>query len=109
MGKLLFTPFPPATTDNTILDTAHNQDKSEGTQYMRKQKVLEVNPKSPLIEGLLARVVDLSSEGEKDADAEKELKEVASILIDGALVRSGFQVHDSNEWVFWSRTSEEIS
>ena len=71
---------------------------------MRKQKVLEVNPKSPLIEGLLARVVDLNNEGEKDAEAEKELKEVASILIDGALVRSGFQVHDSNECVFWSRT-----
>ena len=84
-------------TDNIILDAAHNQDKSEGTQYMRRQKFLEVNPKSPLIEGLLSRVVDLSSDGEKDTEAEKELKEVASILIDGALVRSGFEVHDSNE------------
>jgi len=50
-----------------------------------------------LIEGLLARVEDLNSEEEKDTEAERELKEVASILIDGALVRSGFEVHDSNE------------
>lgn len=50
-----------------------------------------------MIEGLLARVEDLNSEEEKDTEAERELKEVASILIDGALVRSGFEVHDSNE------------
>lgn len=58
--------------------------------------MLEINPKSPLIEGLLARVQELAGE-EKDLEIEKELKEVASVLIDGALVRSGFQVHDSNE------------
>ena len=66
------------------------------TEYLKKQRILEINPKSPLIEGLLARVEDLNSE-EKDVEAEKELREVASILIDGALVRSGYQVHDSNE------------
>ena len=66
------------------------------TEYLKKQRILEINPKSPLIEGLLARVEELVSD-EKDLEAEKELKEVASVLIDGALVRSGFQVHDSNE------------
>ena len=59
-------------------------------QFAKKQKVLEINPKSPLIEGLLRRVENLPGEGEEpDLEAETELKEVATILIDGALVRSG--------------------
>lgn len=66
-------------------------------EYAMKAKVLEINPRSPLIEGLLRRVEDLPAEDEeKDVEAEDELKEVASILIDGALVRSGFEVPDSN-------------
>jgi HSP90 family molecular chaperone len=89
--------LPPATIDRGIPDAAHNQEKSVATEYLKKQRILEINPKSPLIEGLLARVEDLNSEEEKDIEAEKELREVASILIDGALVRSGYQVHDSNE------------
>lgn len=65
--------------------------------FAKKMKVLEINPKSPLIEGLLRRVVNLpEDEEERDVEAEEELKEVASILIDGALVRSGFAVTDSN-------------
>jgi heat shock protein beta len=32
-----------------------------------------------------------------DPEAEENLKEVATILIDGALVRSGFEVPDSDE------------
>jgi len=64
---------------------------------MRKQKVLEVNPRSPLIQGLLHRVEQIVDDDEgKDRDLE-ELREVASILIDGALVRSGFDVADSNK------------
>lgn len=91
-------PYPPlAIIDRGTSDAAHNQEKSEATEFLKKQRTLEINPKSPLIEGLLARVEDLNREEEKDAEVEKELKEVASILIDGALVRSGFQVHDSNE------------
>ncbi|KAF4619633.1 hypothetical protein D9613_005093 [Agrocybe pediades] len=68
-------------------------------EYAMKAKVLEINPRSPLIEGLLRRVKDLpTDEDEKDLDAEEELKEVTSILIDGALVRSGFEVPDSNKF-----------
>jgi HSP90 family molecular chaperone len=68
--------------------------------FARKQKVLEINPRSPLIEGLLRRIEQLpSEEEERDLEAEDELREVTSILIDGALVRSGFEVTDSNEWV----------
>lgn len=77
---------------------------SRGTQqndamqdYMKKQKVLEINPRSPLIEGLLEHVEQLNADGDdKDLDSEAQLKEVASILIDGALVRSGFEVANSN-------------
>jgi len=66
-------------------------------EFALKAKRLEINPRSPLIEGLLRRVEQLpSEEEEKDPEVEEELKEVASILIDGALVRSGFEVPDSN-------------
>lgn len=82
--------------DCGAVDAGHNQEKSPAIEFLKKQRILEINPKSPLIEGLLARVEELASE-EKDLEIEKELKEVASVLIDGALVRSGFQVHDSNE------------
>ena len=65
--------------------------------YMKKQKVLEINPRAPLIEGLLEHVEQLIADGDaKDLNAEAQLKEVASILIDGALVRSGFDVPNSN-------------
>lgn len=66
-------------------------------EMMKRQKVLEVNPRSPLIQGLLHRVEQIIDDDEgKDRDLE-ELREVASILIDGALVRSGFDVADSNQ------------
>ncbi|KAG6861602.1 hypothetical protein C0995_014509 [Termitomyces sp. Mi166 len=68
-------------------------------EFAMKAKVLEINPRSPLIEGLLRRVEDLpTDEDEKDQESEEELHEVASILIDGALVRSGFEVPDSNRF-----------
>ena len=67
-------------------------------EFAKKQKLLEINPRSPLIEGLLKRVKQLpTEEEERDLDAEDELKEVTSVLIDGAMVRSGFGVNDSNE------------
>lgn len=67
-------------------------------EFAKKQKVLELNPRSPLIEGLLRRVEQLPSEDEEqDIEAEDELKEVTAILLDGALVRSGFEVSDSDE------------
>ena len=71
--------------------------------FARKQRVLEVNPQSPLIEGLLRRVKALPSADDledPDPEAEAELEEVISILIDGALVRSGFEITNSNVYVF---------
>ncbi len=66
-------------------------------EFATKQKNLDINPRSPLIEGMLKRLKALPGEGEEpDVEAETELREVASILIDGALIRSGFEVVDSN-------------
>ena len=66
--------------------------------FAKKHKVLEINPRSPLIEALLRRIKQLPAEGEEpDVEAEAELREVATVLVDGALVRSGFSVTDSNE------------
>jgi len=67
-------------------------------EYAMKAKRLEINPRSPLIEGILRRVNQLPSEEDRDIEAEEELKEATSILIDGALVRSGFDVPDSNRY-----------
>ena len=66
-------------------------------EHAMKAKILEINPHSPLIAGLLNRVNGLSTdEDQQDLEAEAELKEVASILIDGALIRSGYGVPDNN-------------
>lgn len=68
-------------------------------EYAMKAQHLEINPRSPLIEGILRRVNQLPPKGEdRDIEAEEELREVTSILIDGALVRSGFSVPDSNRY-----------
>ncbi|KAK1923777.1 putative cation-transporting ATPase [Papiliotrema laurentii] len=53
-------------------------------------RVLEINPKSPLIEGLLNRVLDLPDEDALDED----LSETVRVLVDTTLVRSGFSVAD---------------
>jgi heat shock protein 90kDa beta len=71
--------------------------------FAKKQRVLEINPRSPLMEGLLRAVEELPNDVEgRDIEAENDLKEVAAILIDGALVRSGYEVPDSDVYVFMS-------
>jgi len=55
-------------------------------------KVLEINPKSPLIEGLLERVLDLPDE--EDSLDVLDLRETVRVLFDTTLVRSGFSVSD---------------
>jgi heat shock protein beta len=86
---------------------AKNGPQSYMQEFAKKAKVLEINPRSPLIEGLLRRVKQLPEEGEEpDVEAEAELNEVASILIDGALVRSGFEVPDSN--LFFNRVDRVL-
>jgi len=93
----------------TDLAGASNNKESKGFmhEFAKKQKILEINPRSPLIEGLLRRVQQLPAEDEeKDVEAEAELHEVTSILIDGALVRSGFEVADSN--LFFTRVDRVL-
>ncbi|OJT08017.1 Endoplasmin, partial [Trametes pubescens] len=85
-----------------LISSSHAQaNHKHMMDFAKKQKVLEINPRSPLIEGLLRRIEQLpaeDSEEERDTEAEDELKEVATVLVDGALVRSGFAVTDSNDF-----------
>jgi len=72
-------------------------------EFARKQRVLEVNPQSPLIQGLFRRVKALPRPDDLEdpnIEAEADLEEVTSILIDGGLVRSGFEITNSNVYVF---------
>jgi hypothetical protein len=86
----------------------------------RLPKVLEINPKSPLIEGLLERVLDLPGVSEEDGDADQgqdqisadaqELSELVKVLLDTTLVRSGFAVSDPTTWVIsWEGGSAVMS
>ena len=89
-----------ANVQRIMKSTGRGRDNPEMFEMAKRQKLLELNPRSPLIEGLLRRVEQLPGEDEeRDFESEEELKEVAAILIDGALVRSGFEVPDSDEYV----------
>ncbi|KAI0650307.1 heat shock protein Hsp90 [Trametes meyenii] len=83
-----------------LISSSHAQANHKHMwEFAKKQKVLEINPRSPLIEGLLKRIEQLPAEDEeRDVEAEDELREVATVLVDGALVRSGFAVTDSNDF-----------
>ncbi|KAH9918203.1 heat shock protein Hsp90 [Epithele typhae] len=83
-----------------LISSSHAQANHKHMwEFAKKQKVLEINPRSPTIEGLLRRIEQLpTEEEERDLEAEEELREVASVLVDGALVRSGFAVTDSNDF-----------
>ncbi|KAI0368136.1 heat shock protein Hsp90 [Pilatotrama ljubarskyi] len=83
-----------------LISSSHAQANHKHMwEFAKRQKVLEINPRSPLIEGLLKRIEQLpAEEEERDPEAEEELKEVATVLVDGALVRSGFAVTDSNDF-----------
>jgi heat shock protein beta len=63
---------------------------------MNAPKILEINPKSPLIIGLLERVMELPAEDENSEEA-KDLGDIVQVLFDTTSVRSGFTVGDSNE------------
>lgn len=56
-------------------------------------RILEINPKSPLMEGMLERVLELPETDGPSLD-EQELIDGARILFDTTLVRSGFDVSD---------------
>ena len=83
----LIAPF--AGTSNSKNDMLHD--------FALKAKVLEINPYSPLIQGL-ARQLEIYNE-EKDEELLAKMKEVTSFLLDGALIRSGFDVPDKYAYV----------
>ncbi len=64
-----------------------------------QRKILEINPKSPLIKGMLERVTDLSEdeEGGEGSAEEQDLKDLLGVLVDATLVRSGYPVTDNQE------------
>ncbi len=85
-------------TDVTSKDSQQKSGASVVHDYAKRLRTLEINPKSPLIEGLLKRVQQLpTEEEERDLEAEDEIKEAISVLVDSALVRSGFEVSSANE------------
>ncbi|ODO00654.1 cation-transporting ATPase [Cryptococcus wingfieldii CBS 7118] len=87
---------------------AAQADAQEDPMYQAMKnlpKVLEINPKSPLVEGLLDRVLELTGSGEddeegtlKESEEEEELREVVRVLLDTTLVRSGFSVADPTSY-----------
>ncbi|KAH9817316.1 Hsp90 protein-domain-containing protein [Melampsora americana] len=58
----------------------------------KAKKVFEINPKHPLIQGLLSKVPESGEE------ADEELRYVVRTLWDTSLVRSGFNVVDNNAY-----------
>jgi len=83
------------------LMAAQTQQKgAEGSNFMldfikKAKKTFEINPKHPLIQGLLTRVEEA---GEDSASENDELKQVVRVLWDTSLVRSGFTVPDTNSY-----------
>jgi heat shock protein beta len=83
------------------LMAAQSQQKGgDGSNFMmdfikKAKKTFEINPKHPLIQGLLTKVEEA---GEDDATASDELSQVIRVLWDTSLVRSGFTVPDTNSY-----------
>ncbi|KAA1113518.1 hypothetical protein PGT21_032905 [Puccinia graminis f. sp. tritici] len=83
------------------LMAAQSQQKgADGSNFMmdfikKAKKTFEINPKHPLIQGLLTKVEEA---GEDDASASDELSQVIRVLWDTSLVRSGFTVPDTNSY-----------
>jgi len=70
-------------------NNAREQDSMMTNFFKNAKKVLEINPRHPLIEGLLDKLEEV---GEDDED----LKENILTLWDTSMVRSGFALKDTN-------------
>jgi heat shock protein beta len=77
------------------------EDDAMMKMMMQMPKILEINPNSPLIEGLLERVYDLPPVEDEDVTSheQEELQETVRVLLDTAMIRSGFMVADTNTYV----------
>lgn len=71
-------------------------DQNFMLDFLKKaKKTFEINPKHPLIQGLLEKVEEA---GEDDLILLDEMKHVIRVLWDTSLVRSGFTVADTNTY-----------
>jgi heat shock protein beta len=70
--------------------TSREQDSMMNNFFKNAKKVLEINPRHPLIEGLLERVEA------GDAENDEQLRDTVWTLWDTALVRSGFSLRDTD-------------
>merc|ERR1712151_193420 len=61
------------------------------SSYLFSKKTMEINPRHPIIAELNERV---SGEGE----VSEEVKDLALVLLDTALINSGFHMEDSNDF-----------
>ena len=62
----------------------------ERAKYMKAHKIMEVNPRHPIISRLLAMV-------EEDAESDV-VRDYANLLYDSALMNSGFMIDEPNEF-----------
>jgi len=77
---------------NTRPDAGETGQADFMTDFMRKAKrVLEINPRHPLIEGLLDKLIE-------DGDEDEGLRDNVRVLWDTSLVRSGFTLKDTNTY-----------
>lgn len=80
---------------------ARSDDDAMLRMMMNQPKILEINPKAPLIEGLLDRVLEVYG-GDEDEDEELknehdiQLQETARVLFETTMVKSGFGIEDKN-------------
>jgi heat shock protein beta len=72
--------------------SSREQDSMMTNFFKNAKKVLEINPRHPLIEGLLERV----EAGEPETD--EQLRDTVQTLWDTALVRSGFSLRDTDRY-----------
>lgn len=70
----------------------HTACRSRGLADPCASQTFEINPKHPLIEGLLEKV----EEADVDAKVSEEMRETVQVLWETALVKSGFSVPDPN-------------
>lgn len=76
-----------------LMAAQNNRESNMVLDFIRNAKrSFEINPRHPLIEGMLKKVEDV----EGDFEANEELKETVSVLWDTALVKSGFTVKDTS-------------
>lgn len=69
-------------------------DDSSQSYYSTQKKTLEINPRHPIIKELKRRIADL--EGKEETSEEvKTAKDLATVMLDTARLRSGFLLKDS--------------